>query len=346
MIFQLANIRREKVIIDIPVNASWIQHGVTVAGGYERGSATNQLNNPSGLFVDDDQTILIADTSNHRVIQWKIGDTNGQVIAGGHGKGNRSDQLNYPTDVLINKETDNLIVCDRENRRVARWSRRSGTTQGEIIFDNIRCFGLAMDDQRYLYISDNYKHEVRRYRIGDKSGTVVAGGQGQGDGFNQLNWPTYIFVDRQQNTYVSDTGNHRVMKWNKDATEGIIVAGGQGFGTFRTQLMHPHGLFVDMLNTVYVADTYNHRVIRWPRRAIQGTVVVGENGGGERVNQLNHPKGLFFDRILSIFDCVVEDTNPPIPQASKINFSSIPASPQQIKKSFENNTNASNNSKT
>ncbi|CAF4539645.1 unnamed protein product [Rotaria sp. Silwood1] len=280
------------MIIDITVNASWIQHGVTVAGGYERGSATNQLNNPSGLFVDDDQTILIADTSNHRVIQWKIGDTNGQVIAGGHGKGNRSDQLNYPTDVLINKETDNLIVCDRENRRVARWSRRSGTTQGEIIFDNIRCFGLAMDDQRYLYISDNYKHEVRRYRIGDKSGTVVAGGQGQGDGFNQLNWPTYIFVDRQQNTYVSDTGNHRVMKWNKDATEGIIVAG-------------------DLSNNA---------------------------------NDMNDIQSA--EKILSIFDCVVEDTNPPIPQASKINFSSIPASPQQIKKSFENNTNASNNSKT
>ncbi|CAF0786982.1 unnamed protein product [Rotaria sp. Silwood1] len=282
------------VIIDIPVNASWIQHGVTVAGGYERGSATNQLNNPSGLFVDDDQTILIADTSNHRVIQWKIGDTNGQVIAGGHGKGNRSDQLNYPTDVLINKETDNLIVCDRENRRVARWSRRSGTTQGEIIFDNIRCFGLAMDDQRYLYISDNYKHEVRRYRIGDKSGTVVAGGQGQGDGFNQLNWPTYIFVDRQQNTYVSDTGNHRVMKWNKDATEGIIVAGGLSNNA-------------NDMNDIQSAKKVFH----------------------------------FLIKILSIFDCVVEDTNPPIPQASKINFSSIPASPQQIKKSFENNTNDS-----
>ncbi|CAF4354445.1 unnamed protein product, partial [Rotaria sordida] len=105
-----------------------------------------------------------------------MGDTNGQVVAGGNGYGNRLDQLNYPSDVLIDKETDSLIICD--TRRVVRWSRRSGTTQGEILIDNICCRGLAMDDQRYLYISDTDKHEVKRYQIGDKNGTIVAGGNG------------------------------------------------------------------------------------------------------------------------------------------------------------------------
>ena len=33
------------------------------------------------------------------------------------------------------------------------------------------------------------KHEVRRYTIGDKNGIVVAGGNGQGNKFNQLNVP-------------------------------------------------------------------------------------------------------------------------------------------------------------
>ncbi|CAF1350357.1 unnamed protein product [Rotaria sordida] len=143
-----------------------------------------------------------------------MGDTNGQVVAGGNGQGNRLDQLYRPTDVLIDKETDSLIICDRDNRRVVRWSRRSGTTQGEILIDNIACARLAMDDQRYLYISDTDKHEVRRYQIGDKNGTLVAGGNGEGDGLNQLNWPAYIFVDQQQTVYVSDQNNHRVMKWN------------------------------------------------------------------------------------------------------------------------------------
>ncbi|CAF4707095.1 unnamed protein product, partial [Rotaria sp. Silwood2] len=185
-------------------NARWAQNGVTVAGGHERGDATNQLAGPLGLFVDDDQTIVIADHWNHRIIQWKMGDTKGQVVAGDNDAGRRLDQLNHPTDVLIDKETDSLIICDRWNKRVVRWSRRSGTTQGEILIDNVSPWGLAMDDQRYLCISDCEKHEVRRYKIGDKNGTLVAGGNGKGDGLNQLNYPRYLFVDQQQTVYVSD----------------------------------------------------------------------------------------------------------------------------------------------
>ncbi|CAF4727930.1 unnamed protein product, partial [Rotaria sp. Silwood2] len=126
----------------------WAQNGVTVAGGHGLGNATNQLYWPEGLFVDDDQTIVIADTLNHRIIQWKKGDTNGQVIAGGNGYGEGLDQLDRPTDVLIDKEADSLIICDRLNRRVVRWSRRSGTTQGEILIDNVDPAGLIVDDQR------------------------------------------------------------------------------------------------------------------------------------------------------------------------------------------------------
>ncbi|CAF1342821.1 unnamed protein product [Rotaria sp. Silwood1] len=224
-----------------------------------------------------------------------MGDKNGQVVAGGNGQGNRLDQLSYPTNVLIDKETDSLIICDYENGRVVRWSRRSGTTQGEILIDNIDCWGLTMDDQRYLYISDHDKDEVRRYHIGDKNGTIVAGGNGEGAGLNQLNHPTYIFLDQQQTVYVSDFHNHRVMKWNKDAKEGIVVAGGQGQGNTLTQLSYPQGLFVDILGTIYVADWGNHRVMRWSKGAKQGTIIVGGNGQGAGANQFYCLQGLSFD---------------------------------------------------
>ncbi|CAF4722798.1 unnamed protein product, partial [Rotaria socialis] len=90
------------LLVHIPVNATWKQNGVTIAGGHGQGGATNQLYHPRGLFVDDDQTVVIADCVNHRIIQWKSGDTtNGQVVAGGKGAGNGLHQLNGPTDVLI-----------------------------------------------------------------------------------------------------------------------------------------------------------------------------------------------------------------------------------------------------
>ncbi|CAM4850374.1 unnamed protein product, partial [Rotaria magnacalcarata] len=267
---------------NIAANAKWAQKGVTVAGGNGSGSATYELYYPHGLFVDDDQTVN-GDT------------TNGQVVAGGKGEGNGLNQLNGPRDVVIDKETDSLIICDLANRRVVRWSRRSGTTQGEIVIDDIGCSGLAMDEQRYLYVSDEGKYEVRRYQLGEKNGTLVAGGNGKGDGLNQLNYPTYLFVDRQQNVYVSDHNNHRVMKWVKGATEGIVVAGGQGYGNALTQFGYPQGLLVDTVGTLYVADSFNHRVMRWTQGDKKhGTVIAGGNGQG--ANQLNGPYGLSFDR--------------------------------------------------
>ena len=295
-------------ILTLPKNARWSQNGVTVAGGNGRGSALNQLCCPYGLDIDDDnQSIVIADYWNHRIVEWKIGANNGKVIAGGRGPGNRLDQLYYPTDVLIDKETNSLFIADRGNRRVLRWSRRQDTTQGEVIVDNVDCRGLAMDHQRYLYVSDNGKSEVRRYTMGDKNGMVVAGGNGRGNQLNQLNFPAYLFVDKEQAVYVSDFNNHRVMKWNKGANQGIVVAGEHEKGSALTQLCYPEGIFVDTSDTIYVADSYNHRVIRWPKGAQQGTVIVGGNGKGNAPNQFNFPLALSFDRHRNLY--VVDSDN-------------------------------------
>ncbi|CAF4576610.1 unnamed protein product [Rotaria socialis] len=293
---------------NIPANAKWIQNGVIVAGGNGAGTAANQLYYPHGLFVDGDQTVIIADNENHRIIQWKKDDTtNGQIVAGGNGQGNQLNQLAWPTDVLIDKETDSLIICDYGNCRVVRWSHLSDTTQGEILIENAKCYGLAMDDQKYLYVSDVAKHEVRRYPLGQKNGTRVAGSNSNGDDLDQLNEPRYLFVDCQQNVYVTDYENHRVMKWAKGATEGIVVAGGQGQGNSMAQLSYPNGLFVDTLGTIYVADSNNHRVMRWPQGAKQGTVIVGGKDWRAGANQFLYLRGLSFDQHGNLY--VVDNVN-------------------------------------
>ena len=248
-------------MLTLPKNARWSQKRVTVAGGNGLGNAINQLWYPHGLDIDDEnQSIVTADYGNNRIVEWKIGATNGKVIAGGRGQGNQLDQLNCLTDVLIDKETNSLLIADRYNRRVLRWSRRQETTHGELIIDNIDCCGLAMDRQRYLYVSDTGKNEVRQYTIGDKNGIVVADGNGPGNQLNQFNFPTDLFVDEEQVVYVSDTYNHRVMKWNKGANQGIVVAGGRGEGSALTQFYCPQGLFVDASGTIYVAKAQNDPV--------------------------------------------------------------------------------------
>ncbi|CAF1478908.1 unnamed protein product [Adineta steineri] len=279
----------------ININTKWKQHGITIAGGNGDGNQLNQLHRPCGIYVNDDQqTIYITDLINSRIVEWKYGAKNGQVVAGGNREENQSDQLSCPADVIVDKKNDSLIICDFINRRVVRWSRQNGTHVETIIYD-IHCQGLTMDNNGNLYVSDCAKNEVRRWKQGERKGTIVAGGNGQGNHLNQLDNPTYIFVDEDQSIYVSDHKNHRVMKWMKGAKEGIVVAGGNGEGNSLTQLSNPEGVTVDHLGNVYVADCYNDRIMRWCEGSYEGSIILGGNGKGEQSNQFNEPTGLSFD---------------------------------------------------
>jgi sugar lactone lactonase YvrE len=258
------------------------QLSITVAGGHGHGDSLQQLWGPHGLVVDDEDTVFIADCVNHRIVAWKKGDTEGHVVAGGQGEGSGLHQLHGPTDVLIDKETNSLIICDYSNRRVVRWPLKN-CTQGELLIENIFCWGLAMDKLGCLYVSDTEKHEVRRFPRGNNKGTVVASWTGAKNAHEDC---YYIFVDKEQSLYLSDWNNHRVMKWMKGASEGIVVAGGKGQGKELTQLNFPNGVWVDDIGTVYVAEAWNNRVTRWPKNETTGAVVAN----------ITYPKGLSFNQ--------------------------------------------------
>ena len=61
-----------------------------------QGNGSNQLFYPWGLYVDDEQTIYIADFRNHRIVEWKSGAKSGKVVAGGNGQGSGAHQLHGP----------------------------------------------------------------------------------------------------------------------------------------------------------------------------------------------------------------------------------------------------------
>jgi sugar lactone lactonase YvrE len=281
-------------LINICQNAKWAQNGCIVAGGNNRGTEIYRLWNPYGVFIDDDQVMYIADSTNDRIVKWHCGSKSGELVAGGRGNGDRSDQLNCPTDVIVDKGRDGLIICDYKNRRVVRWPFRGGSN-GETIISNIDCHGLAIGENGCLYVTDYKRNEVRRYQLGDSHGIVVAGGYGKGSQLDQLDGPLYVAVGRDNSVYVSDDQNHRVMKWREASKEGIVVAGGRQRGNGLEQLSEPAKVIVSPWNTIYVADWGNHRIMSWAQGASQGYVVVGGNGAGRQSNQLNHPISLAFD---------------------------------------------------
>ncbi|CAF1157191.1 unnamed protein product, partial [Adineta steineri] len=50
---------------------------------------------------DDDHSIYIADTNNHRIVRWEFGTDKGEIVAGGTRPGRELYQLNYPKDVIL-----------------------------------------------------------------------------------------------------------------------------------------------------------------------------------------------------------------------------------------------------
>ncbi|CAF4004796.1 unnamed protein product [Adineta steineri] len=268
----------------------WKQNAITVAGENGYGQQLNQCSYPEGIFIDEKKSIFIADGHNHRIVEWKYNAKEGQIIAGGNGQGNRMNQLNGPTDVIIDAQNHSIIIADHGNKRVIQWMNQNQ----QILIHNIDCYGLAMDKHGFLYVSDQEKNEVRRWKMGEynKEGIVVAGGNGKGTQLNQLNYPGFVFVDEEQSVYVLDFHNNRVMKWRKGAKAGRIVAGGNGQGGNLNQLSYPTGVIVDDLGQIYIADWGNHRVMRWCEGKEQGEIVVNGNGQG---NQLDGPRGLSFD---------------------------------------------------
>ncbi|CAF3957679.1 unnamed protein product [Adineta steineri] len=289
------------------IYSKWVQNGTTVAGGNGQGEKLNQLDYPSGIYIDDDhQAIYTADRQNGRIVEWKYGAKNGEIVAGGQYVGSGTDELNWPSSILIDKNNGFMIICDPRNKRVVRWFYRNRTYERTII-PYIDCFGIAMDDNGDLYVSDTVKHEVTRWKQGQTHGEVVAGGNGQGNNLNQLNNPSHIFIDQEHSVFVSDHKNHRVMKWTKGAKEGTVVAGGHGPGGALTHLFEPNGLFIDRSGNIYIADTFNDRVMCWPKGSTEGRVIVGGNGRGLGSNQFNYPWSLSLDRNGNLY--VVDSAN-------------------------------------
>jgi sugar lactone lactonase YvrE len=265
----------------ICASATWNQNGVTVAGGNGRGTLLNQLHEPLGLFVDGNDAVYVVDTLNNRVVKWASGVPSGQLVAGGNGEGSQTNQMLYATKLVVD-EKGAMFICDHENKRVQQWFKNSD--HGQTIIENISCWGLAMDNEGSLYVSEWDKLSVIKW----PSEQVVAGGNGAGPALNQLSYPCGIFVDQDQSVFVADNRNHRIVKWSVGAKEGVIVAG-------YNLIQSPQSVIVDRMGTVYVVDYANH-ITRWLKGSTSGSIIIGGQGGGSETAQLSDPTDLVFDR--------------------------------------------------
>lgn len=97
------------------------------------GSDLGSLFSPAGIFIDNNDHLVIADRDNNRVMQYYPNANLGVLAAGNGTPGNDSQQLNQLKGVAID-QSGAIIVADSNNYRIQKFS--SGSKVGMTLFTN------------------------------------------------------------------------------------------------------------------------------------------------------------------------------------------------------------------
>ena len=170
--------------------------------------------------------------------------------------------------------------------------------------------GLTLDlNSGTIYVADSQNHRVMAYASGATTGTVVAGGNGQGTGITQLSSPSGLYFDSASSSLIiANTAANNVVRWVLGDTQWSIVAGSSAGTSGSTSILlnEPKDVVFDSAGNVYVADYRNHRIQFFRSGQMNATTIIGSSGSGANANQLNGPSSLALDSQLNLY---VSDTN-------------------------------------
>lgn len=112
--------------------------GVTVAGfSIGSGSSRSELNNPSAIYVTNNNVMYILDTFNYRTLRWSIGDPLGFIVTGGRGSGTTFDRMGITYGLFVDNQ-ENIYLSEQSNHRVTLWY--NGNTTAGVLVSNYSLF--------------------------------------------------------------------------------------------------------------------------------------------------------------------------------------------------------------
>jgi len=206
----------------------------TLAGsgiaGYADGQGTAaSFSYPTGLAVDANGNVYVADYGNHRIRKitpsGNVTTLAGSGTAGYTGGQGTSASFNWPS-------------------------------------------GLAVDGNGNVYLGDQGNNKIRKITpagvVTTLAGSGTAGyadGQGTAASFAG---PSGVAVDSNGNVYVADCGNHRIRKITPSGNVTTLAGSGiqgsaDGQGT-AASFYAPYGVAIDTSRNIYVAESYGQRI--------------------------------------------------------------------------------------
>jgi uncharacterized protein (TIGR03437 family) len=218
----------------------------------------SSLRAPAAVALGPDGNLFVADSGNHRVLEFAAGVRTGAAAIRVYGQPNMSSAvsptlasaqtLSAPQGVFVDAAA-NLYVADTGANRV-------------LVFPNTQAAPLSGMAAAFV--------------IGQNSFTTVSGSVG-----TSLRSPTDVAVDSASVIYVADYANNRVLTFpplvflpvagarattvigQTDLTSNEPNSNGSNGTSTPEGLYAPLGIYIDRQDTLYVGDTGNNRVVQF-----------------------------------------------------------------------------------
>lgn len=208
----------------------------------EFGVMEGQFTEPSGVAVNAQNDIIVADTNNHRI---QIFDKEGRFKFQFGECGKRDGQLLYPNRVAVVRTSGDIIVTERSPTHQIQIYNQYGQFVrkfGANILQHPR--GVTVDNKGRIIVVEC---KVMRVIIFDQSGNVL-----QKFGCSKhLEFPNGVVVNDKQEIFISDNRAHCVKVFNY---EGVYLRqiGGEGITNY------PIGVGINSSGEILIADNHNN----------------------------------------------------------------------------------------
>lgn len=195
--------------------------------------------------------------SNEKIYKWSISAGLSVSVEFPDVNPNSNPVIIAPWELSVDSN-DKLIIFDIGMQRVGKF--QDGNNYGEILLEannsiiwQGECYGLALDQNDNIYISESGENRIIKYNISSSVESIFFGTGIAGNGLDQIASPSGLHI-QNNNLYIADRNNNRIQR--KALINGGLAStvAGRGFcGSKYDRICNPtSSVFDNYSNSIYV----------------------------------------------------------------------------------------------